>query len=110
MPLRETAFQGYTFLALMYVGFLSAFLYDLSAPGMNSRSWLVRAGVDILLCTATTLMSFAALTLTGCGTLRLYMALALLAGALIYRFGFRALGKGFINLFRRNRKSGPDGE
>ena len=39
MPLRETAFQADTFLALAAAGFLAAFFYDLAGPSLRSGSF-----------------------------------------------------------------------
>ncbi|MBQ9299010.1 MAG: hypothetical protein IJ214_00715 [Clostridia bacterium] len=110
MPLRETAFQGYTFLALIYAGAVIAFLYDLALPALNSPSWPAHVLADLLLCAAAASVVLAALFLTGCGSLRLYMALALLCGALIYRLGIRRFFSTVINLLRRNRNSARHSE
>jgi len=110
MPLRETALQGHTFLCLMYVGMISALLFDLCSPVFRCKSMLAHLGVDILLCTASVLMCFYALAATGCDTLRLYMALGLATGALLYRFGPRRAILYLANLIRRNRNSADRSE
>ena len=110
MPLRETAYQGYTFLALVYVGAAIGFLYDLARPALNSRFWTARILADLLLCAASAAMALAALYWTGCGKLRLYMALALACGALVYHFGIRRIFVFVMNLFRGNRNSAAGSE
>ncbi|MBQ9197197.1 MAG: hypothetical protein IJ157_08130 [Clostridia bacterium] len=103
MPLRETAFQGYTFLALVYAGMLLAPLYDLALPLLNSKSWFAHLLAALALCMISSGLTLAALTLTGCSSLRFYMLPAMLTGAMIYRLGLRRLLTAPINLLRRNR-------
>ncbi|MBQ9198374.1 MAG: hypothetical protein IJ157_14230 [Clostridia bacterium] len=110
MPLRETAFQGYTFLALLYAGAAIGFFYDLALPALNSASWLAHLLADLLLCASGAALVLAALFYTDCGSLRLYMAVALLCGALIYRLGIRRLFAAVIKLLRRNRNSAGNSE
>lgn len=110
MPLRETAFQGYTLLALIYAGLAAAALYDLLSPLLNSRRWYVRLPGDLALSAAIALLALTALALTGCDSLRLYMPLAMAFGAAIYRLGVRRLLAALINLFRKNRSCGKEGE
>ena len=103
MPLRETAGQGRTFLSLIYAGMAIALLYDLATPALNSRSFFAHLIADLLLCAAGAALCLAALHITGCGQLRLYMPLPLILGAAIYRLGLRALFSLPIKILRQNR-------
>lgn len=103
MPLRETAYQGYTFLALMDAGALSLLLFDLLSPALNARFWLLRLLSHMLLCAAAACLCFAALALTQCGQIRGYMLLALLLGGVVYRLGLSRLIRALIKLLRRDR-------
>ena len=105
MPLRETAYQGYTFLALIYAGMAAGLLYDLASPALNSRRWPLRLAAEIALCAAVATLCLAALLYTGCGSLRPYMLLALAAGAAVYRLGVRRVFIFLINALRKNRSS-----
>ena len=110
MPLRETAFQGYTFLALAYAGSGCALLFDLMSPLLNSRLAALRVIADLLLCAASSLLILLTLSLTGAGSLRLYMAAAFAAGAAVYRLGVRRVIAAVINLLRKNRNSRKESE
>ena len=102
MPLRETAYQGYTFLALVYAGILSALLFDLLRPFGASPP--LRVCADALACMISALLCFAALAITDCGELRLYMLFALLTGAALYRAGVRSVLMKIINIAAKTGK------
>ena len=110
MPLRETAFQGYTFLSLVYVGLAAGLLGDVFSPLTNSRRQILRLVGDALTCALVAFLCFLALAGTGNAKLRLYMPVGLLCGAALYCLGVRRLlafaGK---NLFK-NRKTKDHGE
>ena len=110
MPLRETAYQGYTFLALAYAGMAAALLYDLASPALNSRRWPARLAAEIALCALAAAMCLAALLYTGCGSLRLYMLLALAAGAAVYRLGVRRIFIFLIKRIQKNRRKAKRSE
>lgn len=110
MPMRETAFQAYTFLAFCYVGIMSALLYDVLLPGLRAGQGIFHIVLDLFLCAATAFGCFLALAVTRCGELRAYMLLALFLGAALYRLGLRRLAAGMINFFRRERRKPKNSE
>lgn len=110
MPMREVAFQGYIFLALVYAGIGCGIACDLFAPLLNSRYILLRLLGDLLLCAGCSVLILAALTLTACNGLRLYMALALAAGIAVWRLGIRRVLARIINLIWHNRKTPKNSE
>lgn len=109
MPLRETAFQGYTFLALLYAGALSALLFDVLSP-LSRLNAAFRVMMDLFLCTGAAFLCFLALEATHCDALRLYMPLSFLLGGIIYHLGIRRLLQFVIKLIRPDRKKDNHGE
>lgn len=103
MRMAETAFQADTFMAFVTVGLAAALLYDLATPVFRSRLAAVHVAADLILCAVTMVLCFFALALTGRNTLRLYMALALFLGALIYRAGVHRLLAGMIFFLAEKR-------
>ncbi|MBQ7455771.1 MAG: hypothetical protein IJS53_04945 [Clostridia bacterium] len=110
MPLRETAFQGYTFLALAYAGLAAGLLCDLASPLLGSPRLLLRLSGDLLACAALTVLCFLALAGTRETGLRLYMPLGMLTGVLLYRLGLRRLLAFCAKMIRKKRKSPPRSE
>lgn len=110
MILWETAFQAETFMAFLGAGLIAAFLYDLASPAFRSSAVAVHIAADFLLCVFTMILCFFALALTGREALRLYMALALMLGGMLYRLGAHRLLSSIINLWKKNRKSSGSGE
>lgn len=110
MILWETAFQAETFMAFLGVGLISAFLCDLASPAFRSRTAAVHIATDFLLCVCTMILCFFALALTGREVLRLYMALALMLGGLLYRLGAHRIFVFITKLWKQNRKSAGNGE
>ena len=97
-------------MAFLTVGLASGLLCDLAAPAFRSRSAAVHIAADFLLCSATAILCFFALAMTGREALRLYMALALAMGAALYRLGVHRLFIFITNLWKKNRKSPGSGE
>ena len=106
-PLRETAGQGDTLLALVYAGLTAAMLCDMLARRCGA---IIHFGMQLLLCACGAFLCFLALERTGCGALRPYMLLSFGAGCLLWRLGVRGAICAVIKLLRRNRKSATDGE
>lgn len=106
----ETAFQAEAFMAFLTVGLASGLLCDLAAPAFRSHSAAVHIAADFLLCSATAILCFFALAMTGREALRLYMALDLAMGAALYRLGVHRLFIFITNLWKKNRKSPGSGE
>lgn len=104
MPLRETAFQADTFLALAAAGFLAAFFYDLAGPALRSGSFWAHLAADLPLCAVTAGLCFLALAATGQTAPRLYMPFSFAAGAALYRLGPRRAAAGAIKMLTANRK------
>ena len=50
MPMREVAFQGYIFLALVYAGIGCGIACDLFAPLLNSRVYSAAAAQHATVC------------------------------------------------------------
>ena len=109
-PLRETAGQGDTLLALVYAGLAAAMLCDMLMPLARRCGAVIRFGMQLLLCACGAFFCFLALERTGCGTLRPYMLLSFGAGCLLWRLGVRKAVCSAIKLLRRNRKNVPGGE
>ena len=105
MPLRETAYQGYTFLALIYVGALGMLMGDLLSPVLSARSWPLRLLGSLLLCAVIATMSFFALWRTHCAQIRLYTLLGLIVGGAVYRLGLRSALMALIKFLTKNRNS-----
>lgn len=110
MRMAETAFQADTFLAFVAAGLLSALLYDLCTPIFRSRYIPAHAAADFLLGAFTMTLCFFALALTDRGEMRLYMALALFLGALLYRLGIHCLFAWAIKCLRGKRNPGKCSE
>ena len=110
MMMWETAFQAEAFAAFAGVGLISALLYDLASPAFGSSSVAVHIAADFLLSAVTGILCFFALALTGRDSLRLYMALALLGGAALYRLGIRRLIAFLWKICAGKRKKPERGE
>ncbi|MBR5111489.1 MAG: hypothetical protein IK099_15020 [Clostridia bacterium] len=99
----ETAGQARTFLLLLYAGFGAGVLYDVLALPRRALPRFCQPGLDALWCLMTGAAAALVLAAGGESAFRLYSLLGLVCGAAVYWLGIRALIRGIVRFFKRNK-------